>query len=90
MCTHMKDGLLCQFKDVFGKPGQGFHSARLAGLALYDVIGTVVLAWVLYKWYKVDPLCSFVVLFSLGVFLHWLFCVETPVIAKLRNWGVIR
>lgn len=33
--------------DALGKPGTGFHAARLPGTptALWDFVGTVLLAW---------------------------------------------
>lgn len=34
----------CPYKHVFGIPGQGVHSWRVAGLPVVDVLGTVALA----------------------------------------------
>ena len=30
---------LCQYKDIFGKPGEGAHSYRVANVAVVDVGG---------------------------------------------------
>jgi hypothetical protein len=35
---------LCAYKDALGKPGKGIHSYRLFGVAIVDVIFTVLAA----------------------------------------------
>ena len=69
--------LLCQYKDILGEPSQGFHSARLFGLARNDLIGTVIGAWLLSYWRNWSFLKTLLVVFILGQILHWLFCVDT-------------
>ena len=74
------DGVrLCQFKDAFGAPGTGVHKYRLGGVAVVDVALTFLLAWGLAKVTKVGYWKMLLGLFLLGFFLHWLFCVRTPV-----------
>lgn len=67
----------CQFKDALGKPGQGFHAPRLLGLARNDLIGTVVLAWLIARFTRWSWLKAFFVMFAIGTALHLLFCVDT-------------
>lgn len=74
----MSQGILCQFKDIFGRPGQGVHSYRLFGVAVVDVVLTLMAAF-LIKWIKPQYNLAVVTvaLFLLGIFMHWLFCVDT-------------
>ena len=70
---------LCAFKGIFGEPGQGAHSYRFAGIAVIDVLATVVLAGIVawltsWSFWKV-----LIVLFLLGILFHRLFCVRTTV-----------
>lgn len=68
---------LCQYKDALGIPGMGFHSARIFGFALNDILGTIGLAFILSKLTTYSFWKSLIFFFLLGVFLHWLFCVPT-------------
>jgi len=76
--------LFCQFKNVLGQPGKGVHAARFAGLALNDLLGTLALAWLLQKFTKLSLPVAFVVMFGIGMLLHWLFCVDTAVMRALK------
>ena len=38
----------CQYKDLFGKVGEGVHSYRIFNIAVVDVLLTVLLAFVIY------------------------------------------
>ena len=38
---------LCKYKDIFGNSGQGIHSYRLFGIAIIDVLMTVMLAFII-------------------------------------------
>jgi hypothetical protein len=73
----------CPFKDVFGKPNEGVHSYRLFGVAIVDVISTVVgvvlIAWFLnVSWWK-----TLIVAFVLGEIMHYIFGVQTAVLTFL-------
>jgi hypothetical protein len=71
---------LCQYKDMFGKPGEGVHSYRIANIAIVDVLLTIIGAYIINLFI---PYFSFtyilVLLFILGIVLHRLFCVRTTV-----------
>ena len=69
--------MLCQFKDILGKPNTGFHSVRVLDFALLDIIGTFLLAFVLHKFTRLNYLISVIIMFVVAIFLHWLFCVNT-------------
>ena len=68
---------LCQYKSILGDPGTGFHSTRIMSFALWDIVGTIVMSWVLSKYSKMSFVKSTVVMFAVAVLLHWLFCVDT-------------
>ena len=72
---------LQKYKDIFGKPGKGIHRFRVCNLAVVDILLTFLLAKILqvalfpYISYSVVLLCTFV----LGIFMHLLFGVQTPI-----------
>ena len=69
---------LCQFKDALGKPREGVHSVRVLDIPILDVLGTLLGAWLLSRLTGIGFGITSIFLFALGFFLHWLFCVETP------------
>lgn len=82
---------LCKYKDIFGKPGQGAHSYRFAGVAIVDVAATVAVAWLTTKVVSRDgkPVTfvgALVFWLLAAVFFHWLFCVRTAVNSKLFHF----
>lgn len=70
---------LCKYKDALGVPGKGVHSIRFAGVAIVDVIMTVVGAFMISSVYGWPFVNVTGILFLLGIFLHWLFCVPTTI-----------
>lgn len=68
---------LCQYKNIFGEPGQGFHKERIFGLALYDIIGTIIIGILISKYFKLDLFKTYILLILFVIFIHKLFCVET-------------
>jgi len=77
----------CPFKNLFGAPGTGAHSIRIADVAVVDTVATVVAAWFLHK--QFFPGQSYwtvlLIFFIIGELLHYLFCVETTVIKAIRS-----
>lgn len=72
--------MLCPYKDLLGKVGEGVHSYRVANIAIVDVIMTIVAAFILHFLYpKYSVLSIAIVLFLLGIILHRLFCVRTTI-----------
>ena len=70
---------LCAYKDALGKPRQGIHSYRLFGVAIVDVILTILGAMLIAYFSKYDFYKILIALFILGIILHRLFCVRTTV-----------
>lgn len=71
----------CKFKDFLGKPGEGLHRYRIFNMAMIDIFATLVLAWVLHRYYFMYTHYLNVLLFTfiVGILLHRLFCVRTTV-----------
>lgn len=80
---------LCKYKDILGTPNVGLHSYRILNIAIFDVIGTFIIAYLIvyfnpeYKFWKVS-----IILLILGIILHRIFCVNTT-INKLI-FGIVR
>jgi uncharacterized membrane protein len=70
---------LCKYKNILGEPNRGIHSYRLFGVAIADVIMTVIVAYLLSISFKISFIYTLVALFVLGIVLHKLFCVRTTV-----------
>ena len=70
---------LCKYKNALGVPNQGVHSYRLFGVAIADVIMTLLAAFLISYFLKYNLLYTIISLFVLGVILHKLFCVRTTV-----------
>jgi len=70
---------LCQYKNLFGKPGEGLRKYRIFDIALYDTF-VVVLIGVIFAWVtKINIWIVLAVLFTSGIIAHRLFCVRTGV-----------
>tara|TARA_Y100000592_G_C5228809_1_gene202897 strand:- start:15 stop:257 length:243 start_codon:yes stop_codon:yes gene_type:complete len=71
----------CLYKDILGKPETGLHRFRIFNIAIFDVLLTFVLAYML-KLYIIPDTHYGVILFGcflLGIFAHRLFCVKTTI-----------
>jgi hypothetical protein len=70
---------LCKYKNIFGEPGKGVHSYRLFGVAIVDVILTIIAAFIISYFFKYSFIKVLIILFILGIIFHRLFCVRTTV-----------
>jgi hypothetical protein len=72
--------MLCQYKDILGKPGQGIHSYRIFNIAYVDVLFTIIGAYIIYLFFpKINYFIILILLFLLGIILHKIFCVRTTI-----------
>jgi hypothetical protein len=71
------DNSFCKYKNILGEPYKGFHKERFLGLALYDVIGTILIGIVISKVFNFDLFKTYILLILFTIFIHRLFCVET-------------
>jgi hypothetical protein len=75
----------CPYANILGVPEQGVHAQRFMGLALNDMIATLVVA-ILTKWFFDIPLLySIIGWFIAGELLHYAFGVDT---AFLKMVGI--
>lgn len=77
---------LCQFKDIFGRPKEGAHKARIFGVAAADLSLTIALAvfigmW--KKWSMKKTIVFFIGLMVVSVLIHRAFCVKTTLTVKV-------
>jgi hypothetical protein len=72
--------MLCQYKNIFGKVGEGLHSYRIFNIAIVDVILTIISAFIIYLFIpKYNFFIILLLLFILGIVLHRIFCVKTTI-----------
>ncbi len=78
---------LCKYKNALGVPGKGIHSVRFMGLAIIDVIMTIVGGYIISYFCKTSFLYTTIFLFILGIALHRLFCVRTTIDKLIFPYG---
>ena len=76
---------LCKYKNALGEPEKGIHSYRLFGVAIMDVIMTIIGAYMISYFFKYDFIYTLLFLFILGILLHRLFCVKTTIDKLIFN-----
>ena len=89
---------LCRFRDIAGKPGEGIHSARIPSsggvnsLAAVDLGLTAVAAALInislskgesFGQWMLGFGALFFAIWALGIVLHGVFCVQTPITRAL-------
>jgi hypothetical protein len=70
---------LCKYKNALGEPGKGIHSYRLGGIAIADVIMTIIGAYFISLAFRWNFVYTLIGLFILGIILHHIFCVRTTI-----------
>ena len=70
---------LCKYKNSLGIPKEGIHSYRFFGLAIADVIMSIISAIAIAYLFKTSFMYTALSLFALGIILHRLFCVRTTI-----------
>jgi len=72
---------LCKYRNIFGRPGKGLHRFRIFNIPVVDVALTFLLAKIIQK--LLFPRHHYGVIlffcFILGIILHRVFCVKTPI-----------
>jgi len=77
--------VLCEFKDIFGKPGEGVHSIRIANFAIIDILLTIGVSWFVAKYSNWNFKIVLMVMFTIGILAHRIFCVRTQLDKLLFN-----
>lgn len=88
--------MLCQYSEALGRPGKGIHSYRIelfgVDLAAVDLLMTaaaaVLFGWLLFGWDLLAMVVLFFVLWWVGIVLHFVFCVKTPITELILPEGV--
>ena len=75
---------LSKYKDIFGKPNQGYRKKRLFGISLIDIITTLLFSFFISTIFKYKYIHTFVILILLSIVVHKLFNVNTALINFLK------
>ena len=78
--------MLCQYKNIFGSPGKGVHAWRFMDTAVFDYVGTLLLAALFARLTGLPLVLSTILMFAVGVVLHVVFCVPTAAV-KYLGWA---
>ena len=78
---------LCKYRNALGVSGKGVHSIRLGGLAIMDVIFTLVGACIISYYARTSFAWTAAGLFLLGIIMHRMFCVRTTIDKLLFPYG---
>lgn len=68
---------LCNYKDIFGEPRKRAHSIRIFDFAVVDILLTFILAYIIQYIFGGNYFFILFIIVIIGIFLHWLFCVDT-------------
>ncbi len=60
-------------------PTKVFILIVFLNLAIVDVIGTIVIAYIIAKIFNLNPWITIIIAFVIGIILHRLFCVNTTI-----------
>jgi hypothetical protein len=66
-------------KIITIKPNEGIHSYRIFNLAIVDVIGTILGAFILHRWLKISFAYVLLGLFLTGIVCHRIFRVNSTI-----------
>ena len=69
--------MFCQYKNIFGLPGIGFHNHFMFNFAILDLIATFIIAIIIAAYFDISVIKSFIILMVSAIIIHKLFCVNT-------------
>ena len=75
--------MLSKYSDILGKPNEGIHSTRMFGIAINDLVMTMIMSFVIAKILKKKTVHVFIALMVLAIFVHKIFGVKTALNTKL-------
>jgi hypothetical protein len=70
---------LCSYSNMFDDPNKGIHQYKIFGIAIIDLLVTIIFALMIAKYYKISFIKTLLTLFLLSILFHRLFCVKTAV-----------
>jgi len=68
-----------QYKNIFGKEGEGAHSIRFLNIAIVDLVFTIIGALLISYFTNTNFFIIFLILMLMAIILHRLFCVNTTI-----------
>ena len=70
---------LCKYKDLFGKPREGWRKYRIFDIAIMDTLVVLLIGYLfsIYSGYPLLP--TLAILFISGIIAHRIFCVRTGI-----------
>jgi len=68
-----------QYKNIFGKEGEGAHSIRFLNIAIVDLVFTIIGALLISYFTNTNFFIIFIILMLMAIILHRLFCVNTTI-----------
>ena len=72
--------MLCKYKEIFGKVGEGIHAYRIFNIAIVDVLLTIFGAFIIHLFIsKYNFIFVLLFVFALGIICHRIFCVRTTI-----------
>uniref|UniRef100_A0A6C0EEQ2 Uncharacterized protein n=1 Tax=viral metagenome TaxID=1070528 RepID=A0A6C0EEQ2_9ZZZZ len=73
--------MFCKYKNIFGDLEKDIHAFRIYNIAIWDVLGTIIFAYLIYLYYfpNFNYIYTLLLVFLLGIFFHRIFCVRTTV-----------
>lgn len=75
--------MLCEYRNIFGIPGEGFHKERLFGLAANDLLGTLAIILLASYISGYNIILIGIIIIILTIAIHRLFCVNTTLNLKI-------
>ena len=75
--------MLCKYKDIFGKVGEGVHKYRFLNTAMVDYYLTILFAMLLTYITDIPLILTTVGLLLLSILFHYLFGVQTNTLKYL-------
>lgn len=75
--------MLCKYKDALGPSRVGIRKFRIFDISIVDVLGTVLLAFVVMKFLHINFYTSLFITFVTGLVSHEIFCVDNRL--KISN-----
>lgn len=73
----MQLNILNKWKNIFGRPNTGVHSYRFMNVAMFDYVGTIIIAFIISWITKIPVELTTIFSFAIGIISHILFGVET-------------
>lgn len=70
---------LCKYKHIFGVENTGVHQYRLFGIAVVDLIATILGVAIIYYFTGFNFWILLFIAILSGIVLHRLFCVNTTI-----------